>query len=455
MVKRNNRQSTRRDFTRILMFILLISLIGIAACSPADPTQPAGVNDAESTPTAAAAATAEPATAAAEETLTATATTAATASPVGNGKTLTVWVPPQFDPATNNEVSKLMTGIVTEFIEENPNTQVSIRVKALSGDSSAINTLSAAVNAAPEIIPSLIILNRNDMLEAVRKGLIYPISTGIFSDAASWYTYAKESSAANNLIYSIPIAGDPLVLGYRPSKTGAEVTTWEEILSRGLPIAFDPSSADDLLGTFIYLAMGGRITNDLSQPWLDQSILTQTLELFLSGGQKGAFPPSLAQGSTGTDNLQQFIEGSIHMIVTKMSAIQRSQKTDISMIPLPLFNEHKEYPMVETWNIVLSNTNPDIQTLAVKLAEKMADPNFNDRWSYAAGYLPVRTNAHNAWENDPFYVHLETLAENGQLIQPGQTLNKVIPEINEAISAVIKTIALPQDAAAAAVEALN
>jgi hypothetical protein len=68
-----------------------------------------------------------------------------------------------------------------------------------------------------------------------------------------------------------------------------------DILSRGLPIAFVPASSDGLFPTFIYLAKGGKLIDDKGQPWLDQSILVDTLKLFLTGGQNGAFPPSLAQ----------------------------------------------------------------------------------------------------------------------------------------------------------------
>ncbi len=373
-------------------------------------------------------------------------------------RTLTLWVPPQFDPSSNDEAGKILTEMLKIFMEENPNTLINIRVKSLTGEGSAINTLSAAVNAAPEVVPSLIIMNRNDLVSAVQKGLIYPISTGLFTDPASWYPFAKESSTVNNLIYGIPIAGDPLVLGYRPSKTGSEINTWDEILSRGLPIAFEPSNPYDLFGTFIYLAKGGKITNDMGQPWLDQAKLIDTLNFFLSGGQKGAFPPSLAQGTSGSnanENWQLFLEGSLHIIVTKLTTFRHSQNADIDAIPLPLFNGSTSYPLVNTWNVVLSNSNPEIQNLAVKLAEKFADPRFNDQWTQSAGYLPVRAIGQTLWQNDSFYEKMVTICENGELIQTDQILNKITPVINEAVSSVIKTGVTPEDAAEKAIDAIK
>ena len=449
MIRRNN------FFTTILILTFGLIFFMSAGCNPTNSTSTPDSVASSPIIEAAATGTASVSENIADPTETSAESDASATGTVMDERTLTLWVPPQFDPAASDDAGKLMSELISQFNEENPHVKVSVRVKALTGDSSALNTLSAAVNAAPEIIPSLIILNRNDLVEAVKKGMIYPISTGLFTDTASWYSYAKESSAVDNLIYSIPIAGDPLVLGYRPSKTGPEVTNWDEILSRGLPIAFEPSSQKDLFGTFIYIAMGGKITNDLGQPWLDQAILTKTLDLFLTGGQKGAFPPSLAQGTSGSDYYQMFLEGSIHMIVTRLTTFEHSKNQDVSVIPLPLFEETDDYPLVNTWNIVLSNINPDVQNLAMKLAEKFVDPAFNDPWTHASGYLPVRTIGNRAWETDEFYESMLQISENAQLIQANQTLDKIVPVINEAISSVIKTVSVPADAAAAAVESLK
>ena len=285
-------------------------------------------------------------------------------------RTLTLWVPPQFDPSSNDEAGKILTEMLKIFMEENPNTLINI-LKSLTGEGSAINTLSAAVNAAPEVIPSLIIMNRNDLVSAVQKGLIYPISTGLFTDPASWYPFAKESSTVNNLIYGIPIAGDPLVLGYRPSKTGSEINTWDEILSRGLPIAFEPSNPYDLFGTFIYLAKGGKITNDMGQPWLDQAKLTDTLNFFLSGGQKGAFPPSLAQGTS--DRAPTRIGNCFGRVFTyyrhQTDYLPHSQNADIDAIRFRYLTSAAipgKYMECGT-----SNSNPEIQNLGGKLARNL------------------------------------------------------------------------------------
>lgn len=368
---------------------------------------------------------------------------------------LSIWIPPQFDPSQDTDEAKLLTDLINTFMKENPDVSVSFRIKGTSGDSSALNSLSAAKNAAPDVIPTLVILDRNDLLAAVQKGLVYPINTEIFSDTNSWYSYAKQSSSVDNLIYGIPIAGDALVMAYRMSKTGSEMTTWDDILSRGLPIAFVPSSSDALFPAFIYSAMGGKLIDDQAQPWLDQSILVQTLNFFLTGGQNGAFPPSLSQVVDQSQNWQMFLEGSVSIIISNFSTYRHNQGTDINAISLPLFSESGSYPLMNTWNIALTAGDTEIQKIGIKFAEKFADPIFNDLWTSKAGYFPVRESDHIAWQNDNQFETILKINPGASLIPSSQILNKISPILNEAVSKVIKSLATPEQAAQEAIAELE
>ncbi len=368
---------------------------------------------------------------------------------------LVIWVPPQFDPSQNTKESKILTDLIGKFTEEHPGVNITFRVKAITGEGSALSALSAAKNAAPDVIPSLVILNRNDLLSAVQKGLVYPITTNIFSEANSWYSYAKQSSAAENYIYGIPIAGDTLVMVYRASKTGAAMTTWEDILSRGLPIAFVPASSDGLFPTFIYLAKGGKLIDDKGQPWLDQSILVDTLKLFLTGGQNGAFPPSLAQVVDQSQNWQMFLEGSVSIIISNFSTFQHNKGPDIKAMAIPLFTDNQRYPLMNTWNIAVTTSNAEIQNLGIQFAEKMADPIFNDIWTANAGFFPVRQSEHVEWQKDESYDTILKILPDAALLPESQILNKISPILNMAVSKVIKSQTTPEQAAQEAISELE
>ncbi len=390
-----------------------------------------------------------------------------TIAPTGNGQTtpestitpgiqnITIWIPPQFDPSQKNEAAQSLNKLFTDFMTNNPNIKITLRIKSTSGDGSALNTMTAAKNAAPDVIPTLVMLNKEDLEAAVQKGLVYPITTTLFSEAESWYSYASQASVINNTVYGIPVAGDALVLAYRPSKTGAAMTDWPDILSRGLRIAFVPSSSDALFPTFIYKSMGGKISNDQGQPWLDQTVLTDTLNFFLEGAQSGVFPPSLSQIPDQTQSWQLFTEGTVYMIVSRFSSYKHYLTTDMAAIAMPGFDKTPDYPMTDVWSLAVSSSNPQVQEIAVKIAEMMAEPVFNDIWTHEAGYLPVRVSDHKTWENDPNLEIVNEICPRASLIPNETILDAITPVLNEAVTNVIKSSAAPDAAAEAAISKIK
>lgn len=368
---------------------------------------------------------------------------------------LLVWLPPQFDPSTQSQSATTLGDLFTEFTAENPNVTINYRIKDTSGEASELNMLTLAANAAPGVIPALLILDRNDMITAVQKGLIDPIDTDLFSEAETWHRFARESAFVDNDLYGVPVAGDPLVLVYRPALTGPDMNNWDEVLTRGLPIMFEPNSVTDLFGMFIYLSLGGRTTDEQGKPWLDQEILTQTLNFFLNGGQKGAFPPAIAKDSNVGQSWKQFTDGTYQITVTRFSQYRHNRRPDFTAMPLPLIDDSNPYPLVNTWNAVIPTQNPEIQELAIELAKAIAASEFNDRWTYSSGYLPVRNNDLTNWRTDPGYEGVMLMSEKGVLIQSGNIIAKLVPILNSAISKVIQTAMTPEQAAREAIDAVN
>ena len=378
-----------------------------------------------------------------------------TPEPTQETYTIRLWVPPQFDTEQDLPGGKALAAAIASYTEIHPNINITLRIKATSGDSSVINTLTAANHVAKDTMPSLVLLSRSNMETAVQRGLVQPITTSIFSDSNSWYGYAKQAAVIDNTIYGIPVLGDSLVLVYRPAKTGAELTDWKDILTRGLPIGFAPSSSTSLFGTFIYLNQGSKLTNEQGQTYLDQQKMTDTLNFFLSGGQNGAFPPSLAQLVDESQVWQRFNDSTMSIIVSHFSSFRHYQSPDISVHALPLNEEFTDYPLVSSWNLVMTEDNPALQEETIKFAEYLADISVNDRFSQEAGYLPARKSGLEAWQDDPQMELISAISENGTLIPNNQIINKIVPVINTAVTQIIKNQMSPELAAQDAIAALN
>ena len=367
--------------------------------------------------------------------------------------TIELWVPPQFDIEQDTQAGKALAAAIADYTSEHQNVNITIRVKSVTGDSSMLNTLTSANHVAKDVLPSLALISRNDMELALQRGLLKPITTSVLSDTNTWNGFARQSAFIDSSIYSIPILGDSLVLIYRPSRTGTELGDWQDILTRGLPIGFAPTSS--LFGTFMYISKGGKLTNDQGQPYLDQQKLIETLSFFLTGGQNGAFPPSLTQLVDQAQVWQRFSEGTMSIIVSQLSTFRHYQTNEISAHILPLSDAVTEYPLISTWNMVLIEDDERMQEEVIKFAEYLCDPIVNDKLSYTAGYLPVRYGAHDIWLDDPQYEMIKYMSENSSLVPNNQIINKVIPVINTAVVQIIKNQATPEDAAKEALSSLN
>lgn len=378
-----------------------------------------------------------------------------TPEPTPTSYSIHLWVPPQFDTESDTKAGKALSEAIAYYMEEHPNVSFSLRVKALSGESSMLNSIIAADHVAKDTLPTLALMSRSDLEFSVQRGLVQPIETSVFSDSGTWYNYARQAAVVDNTVYGIPVLGDGLVLTYRTSKIGAELGEWQDILGRGLPIGFAPSSSTSLFGPFIYLSLGGKLTNDQGQPYLDQQKLTETLNFFLTGGQNGAFPPSIAQLVDQTQVWQRFTDGTMSIIVTSFSSYRHFQTSDMSMLPLPVQSDAASYPLINTWNLVSLEDDPEIKAEAVKFAEYLSSITKNDEFSAAAGYLPVRNSEHELWKSDPQFEAVNLMNTNGVLISNNTLSNKLYPVINTAITQIIRNQATPENAAKEAIAALN
>lgn len=381
--------------------------------------------------------------------------TTVTPEPTPSVYAIQLWVPPQFDIEQDTRAGKAFADVISAYMEDHPNIKINVRVKAVSGEGSMLNTILSANQIAKNALPSLAVMSRSDLETCVQGNLLQPVETGIFADSGSWFNFAKQSAVIDNNTYAIPLFGDGLVITYRKAKIGAELGDWNDILGRGLPIAFTPSSPNSTFSTFMYLTMDGKLVNDQNQAYLDQQKLVDTLYFFLGGSQNGSFPPAIVQLADQDQAWQKFNDGTYSIIVSRFSGFRHFKTSEMSVIPLPLQNNSIEYPMIETWNLVVLEDNPALQGEAVKFAEYLSDTVINNNLSFSAGYLPVRNSDQENITSDPEYNLVRLLCENGTLIPHNTVYNKTIPVLNNAVTQVIKGQESPENAAKEAVGSSN
>ncbi len=297
--------------TRALKPALLLSLIMLllAGCSTLQPL--IDLLPQQSTPAP------NPGTPVAKTVIAPTPTNTPEPSPTPGPQVLTLWVPPQMDPAGGSQSAQLLQERLDEFAHANPDVIVRVRVKALTGPGGLLELLSAATAAAPDAVPSLVALPRTDLETAALKGLIYPLDglSDVMNDP-DWYSYAQQLAQVENSIFGLPFGGDALVLMYRPEKIGITPTDWPSVISLGRPVIFPAADTQSLVTLALYQSLGGTVQNDKRHPALEVDPLTKVLQLYASGAQAGCFPYWLAQYASDKDAWQAYGEQRANFMVT-------------------------------------------------------------------------------------------------------------------------------------------
>ena len=159
---------------RILLLIPILGLVGCASPTPASETPVQGTTV---TPTTAPVSTEE-------------VTKPETEGPV----TLRIWVPPQFDPASDSPGGAIFQARLDEFATRKPNIRIEVRVKSVDGYGGILDTLTTASAAAPLALPDLVALPRHALETAAEVGVLHPYDglTTVLDDP-DWYDRKKQS----------------------------------------------------------------------------------------------------------------------------------------------------------------------------------------------------------------------------------------------------------------------
>lgn len=383
-----------------------------------------------------------------------TAAPGATASPAAFPSTLTLWVPPEFDPAGGTPAGDLLNARLQEFSQQYGGVEVRVRVKATSGAGGLLESLTASAAAAPEVLPSVIALSRTDLEVAALKGLVFPLDgTSTTIDQTDWYNYARQLAMVQGATFALPFAGDALVLAYRPTKVIGPPADWDTILRLSQPMAFPAGDTQSLFVLSLYLSLDGAVEDAQRRPMLQPEILSQVLQLFSDGEERGIFPTWLSQYETHAQVYQAYRDGRVNATTTWVSSYLSALSADTAAVAIPSMDD-TSLALATGWGWAVSDPDPTRRVMSIRLAEFLSDGAFLAQWTEAAGYLPPRPSALAAWTNQGFKTLLSPVAVSAQARPSVDQLASLGPVLKEATLKVLQKESDATQAAQAAAERL-
>jgi multiple sugar transport system substrate-binding protein len=442
-------------FFRFVSVFLLMALVGCTGLpfglgSPADVTPTAVNNNQLLTP-------AIPASTDQAATPTASPPSEITPEPTG-ATVLRIWVPPEFNPATNNAASQLLNARLQEFIKTKPDLRLDVRVKAAEGEGGMLESLVATNVAAPSAVPDLVLLPRSMLESAALKGLLYPFD-GLTSllDDPNWYDYARQQARIQSSTYGIPFAGDAMTLVYRPTFTETLANNLEDLLSLGEPLIYPAADPQSLFTISLYMAAGGSLQDNQGRPMLDRDTLVRIFEFYKQASEAGMMPTWLTQYSNDSQVWDAFLGNQYHMAITWAStylSYQLATPGDLALFRLPTLSD-VPFTLATGWSWALSSQEAGRRSLAVELAEYLADTDFLAQWTSVAGYLPPRKDALQRWPNEQLRNTIDQISSSATLIPPLDMLSSIGPAMQQALISVLKAQSDPQSAAQAVLSQIN
>ena len=378
--------------------------------------------------------------------------------------TLKLWVPEELNPYSDGPGADELVEHLTSFNRDHTDLQVEVAVKKVHGRGGILDYLRTAREAAPSVLPDLVIVGTADLEGLANAGHIHPLDSLLPAEGVGFFPYAVAMGTVNDQTVGYVLGADMQHLVYRPAEFEEPPIAWSRVITPPVSFIFPTGEGDGYVNdsTLIqYMAAGGRVADLEGQPSLDEQVLVEAFTFYSSCIGTGAISPAVALATEHVDHsLQRFMEGQGDIAVVQGTSYWRqtlgdeSVETAIASIPT-----RDGYPFTiarNGWALALVTGDTGRQAQAMTLFNWLVAPERNAQWTRAAGYLPSTPGALRLWDvSEGDRNALQGLGEAAVPAPPREVMAIVEPLMQRATEAVLTGAASPEEAAAAALDTLS
>ena len=369
---------------------LLLTIIALAACMPANAPTPTPTPTPEPPP----AITPQP----------------ATPEPI----TLTMWLPDWMALEESPGHGTLM-GIIQTF-EAEQGVNVRIVPKLPRGPGGLLDWLQKTQPVAPSLLPDIIALPFQDIPIAAQDDLLQPLSPLLHDDIlADLYPFAQEASRVDEDWMSLPFAADFEHLAFQPAALSEPPATWDVLLSSNAPYLF-PFGGPDAAWTDAVLIHYLSAVPEGQDPARNQEALRTLLDFYEQAFKLGLIDPAGANTDTPRDTWNSALQGDKPLAETTASLwlAQQGQAAFLRFGPTPTKDGRGRY-LMHGWGYAIVTADETRQQLAVQLLGDLMATEALAQWSYEAKILPARRTSLMQWPANDFHQFAFEAMEKGFL----------------------------------------
>ena len=375
--------------------------------------------------------------------------------------TLTLWWPDALLPPGGSEAREVLESQFKAFEEAHPSISVVLQVKAAEGKGGLLDLLQKAYPVAPSILPDLVVLNAEDLGEAVRAGVLQPLAPllpqALLDDL---YPFALNVGRFPQGVMALQFAADVEHLAYDSGKVPTPPVTWTDVLSSTARYVFPAGGRQGRVNdAFLiqYLALGGRLVDENGQPALDGKLLARVLDFYAQGVERNVIRPNVLEIETLDQCWERLAAGGPGMANVAASRYlrERTKYPALRFAPLPTWNGAVT-TMSRGWVFALVAQDRPHQEAAALLIAWLLDPPRLAAWNTSAGYLPTRREAMTYLEDGTSYIpFLHWQLESAQYHPTAASYEAVAQALQSAVREVLSGTATPEESAQRVLKALG
>ena len=285
-----------------------------------------------------------------------------------------VWWSDALYPLADESVEEILREQIDAFNREHSDLNAEFRLKPTLGTGSILTTLLAAVPVAPSAIPDLVLLRRNDLVQAVRGGVVRPIDNWLPDTLRSpLLPNVINLGLVDGILYGFPYTITVQHTAYDVDVLEQSPETFEDILanSQRLLLPGAPVIGNEVNDTVLaqYLSAGGRLVDGSNVPTLDQEPLLEVLNFYADGLESGIFAEDVLSYTQIADYWARTDQSTPALaIVNSALYLENGDTPSLAIAPIPTI-DGKTLVIINGWVWALTTDNPDQQRHALEFLE--------------------------------------------------------------------------------------
>jgi ABC-type glycerol-3-phosphate transport system substrate-binding protein len=283
-----------------------------------------------------------------------------------------------------------------QFEQRNPTIELDIQVKADTGTASLFNFLRSAQQAAPSILPDLVLINTQQLWQIVDLGMVTPLTEDELQFDADFFPVANAAVLYHAQTVGIPYTVDIIHLAY-DEEVGSPPSTWNELLASERAFLFPGAEIATPNATLLqYVGAGGELLEDGTIR--DPAVLEEFFTFVAQAHEQEIVPASVLDMPGFNSVWRAYTEDRTGLATVQVMQFYPNaagiKPPSYALVPT---RDGASVTIADTWAFAILTQDAERRELALALIAELLTPEVQGPWSQVVARLPSQAGALAIW----------------------------------------------------------